>query len=103
MQSNQDYRERVRQAIESRHGCSAAYHCSVFVHLESMWRGDVEVFDLRGHPKADRCYAWVHSCAKGEEQLIVLLHQPPYTSAKAAVEAVLDANAGADEITRAAA
>jgi hypothetical protein len=27
---------------------------------QTVWAGEVEVFDLVGHPKAKRCYAWAH-------------------------------------------
>jgi len=27
---------------------------------KTLWQGDVEVFDLAGHPKAKRAYGWSH-------------------------------------------
>src|SRR6266700_4031666 len=45
---------------------------------KTVWRGDVEVFDLSGHPKAKRCYGWSY----GEpEEFITILELPPVDSA----------------------
>lgn len=50
---------------------------------QTLWKGDVEVFDLTGHPKAKRCYGWTH----GEpEEFITILELPPVTDAKSAVK-----------------
>ena len=35
---------------------------------ETVWQGDVEVFDLTGHPKAKRAYAWSHLDGKNDER-----------------------------------
>jgi hypothetical protein len=48
--------------IQHLHGCGAAWVESMPVHEvfrgKTVWRGDVEVFTLTGHPKAKRCYGW---------------------------------------------
>jgi len=50
---------------------------------KTLWRGDVEVFELTGHPKAKRCYAWSY----GEpEEFITILELPPMDSALSAVK-----------------
>lgn len=50
---------------------------------KTLWKGDVEVFVLTGHPKAKRCYAWTY----GEpEEFITILELPPVTDAKSAVK-----------------
>jgi hypothetical protein len=50
---------------------------------KTVWQGDVEVFALTGHPKANRCYGWTY----GEpEQFITILELPPVDSAAAAVK-----------------
>jgi hypothetical protein len=50
---------------------------------KTIWKGDVEVFDLTGHPKAKRCYGWTH----GEpEEFITVLELPPVTDAQSAVK-----------------
>ena len=50
---------------------------------KTLWKGDVEVFDLTGHPKAKRCYGWSY----GEpEEFITILELPPVTDAQSAVK-----------------
>ena len=50
---------------------------------QTLWKGDVEVFDLTGHPKAKRCYGWTY----GEpEEFITIIELPPVTDAKSAVK-----------------
>ena len=53
-------------------------------HLgKTLWQGDVEVFDLTGHPTAKRCYGWTY----GEpEEFITILELPPVTDAQSAVK-----------------
>ncbi|HXC34481.1 MAG TPA: hypothetical protein VNV43_01315 [Candidatus Acidoferrales bacterium] len=54
----------LRRAIEERHKCGAVHRESVYVHEtwddQTIWSGEVEVFDLTGHGEAVRCYAWWH-------------------------------------------
>jgi len=91
MRSNQEYVERLRQAVEKLQGCSATHNATVFVHIESLWQGDVEVFELLGHPVAEKCYAWLdpRSIAGAESDCFAFLHRAPVTSAKEAVQASL--------------
>jgi hypothetical protein len=50
---------------------------------KTLWKGDVEIFDLTGHPKAKRCYGWTY----GEpEEFITILELPPVTDAQSAVK-----------------
>src|SRR6476660_5489509 len=52
----------LRDSIESQHGGTATFVQSVPVdgrhHGKPVWQGVVHVFDLSGHPKATRAYAW---------------------------------------------
>jgi hypothetical protein len=50
---------------------------------QTVWHGEVEVFDLTGHPKAKRCYAWIHREGLGEqgERFVAVLEIPPVVSA----------------------
>jgi hypothetical protein len=54
----------LQSAIEQRHQCLAIHREGVYVHEtvdgQTIWEGDVEVFDLTGHAEAQRCYAWSH-------------------------------------------
>lgn len=51
----------IQDAIKKMHGCDSTYVESVPVHEvfqgKTIWAGEVEVFDLHGHPRAKRCYA----------------------------------------------
>lgn len=53
-----------------------------------MWQGDVEVFDLHGHPKAKRAYAWSHIDGANDEseRFVAMLEIPPVDSAKRSVQ-----------------
>jgi hypothetical protein len=55
---------------------------------ETVWQGDVEVFDLIGHPKAKRAYAWGHLDGAKDEQtrFVAVLEIPPVDSAQKAVQ-----------------
>ena len=60
-----------------------------------VWQGNVEVFDLNGHPKAKRCYAWSHLDGPKDERtrFVAVLEIPPVESAKTAVQASIMADA----------
>src|SRR5438876_11333559 len=84
---NKGYIERLQIAIQHLHKCAAVYRETVPVHEsfqgKTVWQGDVEVFDLIGHPKAKRCYGWSY----GEsEEFITILELPPVDSAQSAVK-----------------
>ena len=78
------------RAIFSTHGASA-----IFVHRtpitetfrgETVWEGEVLVFDLEGHPRASMCYAW-----SVDNRVTAVLHEGPVDSPKAAVRAAIAA------------
>lgn len=50
---------------------------------QTVWRGNVEVFTLAGHPKAKRAYGWSYD---EPEQFITILELPPVKSAQDAVK-----------------
>jgi len=69
------------------HGCRAAWVQSVPVHEvyegTTVWQGDVQVYALTGHPKANRCYGWSYG---DPEQFITILELPPVKTAQDAVK-----------------
>jgi hypothetical protein len=86
------YIDELRDAIRDLHGCEAEH-----VGFESVkevfkgqivWEGEVEIFNIRGHPKAKRAYAWSHETDKGK-RYIAVLELPPVDSARAAVRAAI--------------
>ncbi len=74
------------------HNCSATWRETVPVREvfqgKTIWQGNVEVFDLAGHPKAKRAYGWSHPEGddnKGE-RFVTVLEIPPVVSAETAVK-----------------
>ena len=97
--ANKEYIERVKLALEHLHGCSAVHSKTVPVHEvfqgRTVWQGHVEVFDLTGHPKAKRAYAWSHLDGDKDdrERFVAVLEIPPVESAETAVRASIMADA----------
>jgi len=91
VESKQDYLAKVQVAVQQLHNCGAVWRETVPVHEvfrgQTVWRGDVEVFDLHGHPKAKRCYAWSHLDGPKDERtrFVAVLEIPPVVSAETAV------------------
>jgi len=90
-----NYIEELRDVIRRLHGAEATHVESVPVketHQGQMvWEGIVEVFELRGHPKASRAYAWAHETDNPErpKRHIAVLHIGPVTSPETAVRAAI--------------
>lgn len=84
----------LKRAIESQHGGTATLAQSVPVHEtfkgQTVWEGIVHVFDLEGHPKATRAYAW-SSPIEGstKRRFFAVLHIPPIVSPLHAVRAAI--------------
>ena len=90
--NKKDYIAQVRVAVSQLHNCSATWHETVPIHEvfrgKKVWRGAVEVFDLHGHPKAKRAYAWGHLDGPNDERIrfVAVLEIPPVVSAEIAVQ-----------------
>lgn len=93
MANKQEYIERLKLALEHLHKCSAVHVSTVPVNEkfngQTVWQGEVEVFDLTGHPKARRAYGWSHRDGKNDEgeRFVAVLEIPPVESAATAVRA----------------
>jgi hypothetical protein len=89
--SNKEYFERLAMVVEHLHKCTATHRATVPVHEvfkgQTIWQGDVEVFDIKGHPKAKRAYAWSHLDGAKDERtrFVAVLEIPPVKSAETAV------------------
>jgi hypothetical protein len=87
------YIQELRDVIRKLHGVEASHVESVAVKEmfkgKTVWEGVVEVFDIIGHPKAQRVYAWAHDGERPKESSVAVLHIAPITSAAAAVRAAL--------------
>lgn len=88
-----DYIAELQAAILKLHGCEATYLETVPVtenfQGETIWQGEVEVFELKGHPKAKRCYAWGHMTGEHGQarRYVTVLELPPVDSPQTAVRA----------------
>jgi len=97
--NNREYLERLKLAVEHLHKCGAIHRATVPVHEvfqgKTVWKGYVEVFDLTGHPKAKRAYAWSHVDGKDDqdERFVAVLEIPPVESAQTAVKVAIVAKA----------
>ena len=89
-----DYIEEIKAVFMVTHGCEASYVETVPVREEfqgeTIWEGDVEVFDLVGHPKATRGYGWGYVATdEGGRRYFTMLELPPVDSPQAAVKAAI--------------
>ena len=90
-----DYVEELQAAILNLHGCTSTYIESVPVHEEfqgeTVWQGEVEVFEIEGHPKAKRAYAWGHATGEDDQarRYVAVLELPPVDSPQTAVKAAV--------------
>jgi hypothetical protein len=96
--ANKDYIERLKQVIFHLHKSDSKHVGTVPVHEifrgETVWKGEVEVFDLTGHQKAKRAYGWSHPEGKEDkdERFVTVLEIPPVKSAQSAVQASIVAD-----------
>ncbi len=85
--------DELRQAVEHLHNCSASHSGSAPVIEEfkgqTVWKGQVEIFDVKGHPKATRCYAWEHGIDRGGIKYQAVLELPPVHSPTTAVQSAI--------------
>ena len=86
------YLDRLQVAVQELHKCGAVHRATVPVHEvfqgKTVWQGQVEVFDLNGHPKVKRAYAWSHREGPDSqgERFVAVLENPPVDSAQRAVQ-----------------
>jgi hypothetical protein len=89
------YLEKVKEAVEKSHGCTATHTGTVPVREvfrgSVVWEGEVEVFTISGHPKATRCYAWGYAIEGGRTESVTVLEIPPVTSPQIAVKVAIAA------------
>jgi hypothetical protein len=84
----------LQDVVVRLHGAEARHIESVPVVEEFdgkiVWDGVVEVFELKGHPKTHRAYAWAHQTDELEEvRHVTVLHVPPVVSPQTAVRAAI--------------
>ena len=103
MANNPNYINDLRAVIAKLHGCSSKHVDSVPVHEvfrgKTAWHGVVEVFDLVGHTKAKRAYAWSHLDGDKDQstRYVAVLEIPPVESPQTAVRASILADINASK------
>ncbi len=84
----------LRKAVEGMHACEAHLVQSVPIieryGSEVVWEGLVHVFDITGHSRATRAYAWSSPIEGSDKQrFFAVLHQGPVTGPTEAVRAAI--------------
>jgi hypothetical protein len=90
----------LKRAVETQHGCTATFVQSVPVKEAfegaTVWEGVVHVFQIHGHPKASKAYAWSSPIEGSDKRrFFAVLHVPPITSPVEAVRAAIIAESKA--------
>jgi hypothetical protein len=84
----------LNKAIFDLHGVKATWIESVAIKEvfgeKTVWSGIIEVFAIKDHPQATRCYAW-SSPIEGstKRRYFAVLHIPPVDSPEKAVRAAI--------------
>lgn len=88
-----EYLSNLRKAIEVMHDCRCEHFGTEHVREEHdgqlVWEGDVEIFQLEGHPEANVAYGWGWGGDSGAVDYIGILNVPPVESAAGAVRAAI--------------
>ena len=91
--NHDDYIEELKAAILNVHGAQATHVETVAVteefRGETVWQGEVEVFNIRGHLEAKRCYGWGYSTDDNQRRYVAVLELPPVTSPQTAIKAAV--------------
>lgn len=89
-----DYIEELQDVIKRLHGVDAVHVESVPIKEtfqgKTVWEGVVDVFDLKGHTKTTRAYAWAYETDNPKKpRHVVVLHTGTVTSPLLAVRAAI--------------
>ena len=88
-----EYIENLGKAIAAMHECRCEHFGTEHVREKHdgqlIWEGDVEIFQLDGHPEAKIAYGWGWRGEDGSVDYIGILSLPPIKSAKESVQAAL--------------
>jgi hypothetical protein len=88
-----EYIQNLSDAIAAMHSCRCSYFGSEKVietfNGKEVWSGDVEIFQIDGHPKAKIAYGWAWKGGGDEIQYIGILKAPPVDSPVDAVRAAI--------------
>lgn len=89
---------RLQDAIRRLIHCESRYIRSVTISetflsfaKKKVWEGKVEIFEVNGHPQAERVYAWSDTVGEEGTWYVVVLEIPPVRSPETAVQAAIAA------------
>src|SRR6266850_2695323 len=91
-----DYILQLKNAILRLHGCESEYAGTESVtetfQDEAIWEYQVEIFHVRGHPAATKCYAWSHLTGESDDgrRIVAVLELPPVDSPETAVKVTIE-------------
>lgn len=94
------YISKLQDAIRYLYQCDSKHIGTIAVTerflafgYDTLWQGEVEVFEISDHAKAKRAYAWSHRVEGERQQLryVAVLEVDPITSAAEAVKAAIAA------------
>ena len=91
----------LQEAIHHLHGVDAVHVATTLVYEQhqgqTVWRGDVETFDIIGHPKAKQAFAWSEATTGTRRRFFAVLAVPPIDSPAKAVQCSILADSKALE------
>lgn len=98
MKKRDFYLKVLESAIFIKHECKATHRETVFVwettrDNETVWTGNVEVFDLAWHESARTCYAWFHVSENEPPKIFAFARTPAVDSPQRAVHAAMSTDA----------
>lgn len=83
----------IYKAVTALHGCDCSHIGTSQVHEmmdgKTVWKGEVETFNLVGHPKANKAFAWSWKDDDGDTHYVAVLNVPPILSPRQAVQAAI--------------
>jgi hypothetical protein len=83
----------LQQAIRLEHQCDVVHQQTVPVHEmvdgQTIWKGDVEVFCLIGHPEAKNCFAWWQHQKDKDSRFVAVLENQLINSPGKAVQSAI--------------
>lgn len=85
-----EYKRNLLNAIEDRAKCEAVYLQTQPVKYsldgKMLWKGKVEVYNLKGHPQAKQAFGWGYTAAGGKIEYVTVMGVPPLDTPLAAVK-----------------
>ncbi len=85
-----EYLEAIQDAIKKGYGLEATHIKTISVNFkhdgESIWDGEVEVFEIKGHAEAKQAYGWGFKKDDGAIEFVTVLEKPPVDGPETAVK-----------------